>query len=154
MAGRGPEVTRARRRRSRLSRWGLLALIAMALIAAIAYQRPTRLDGQVASKDPSALDAFSSKLSGIFITAEGEVARILPDDLKPPRHQRFILSTDEGLSLLVAHNIDMAPRAEIELGARLRIRGQYKWNKQGGIIHKTYPAPRGKGEGGWILLIR
>jgi hypothetical protein len=39
----------------------------------------------------------------------GGVVAILPDDTKGRRHQRFIIRLAAGQTLLVAHNIDLAP---------------------------------------------
>jgi hypothetical protein len=40
------------------------------------------------------------------------VKAILRDDNEGSRHQKFILSLDNGLTVLVAHNIDLAPRID------------------------------------------
>ena len=45
----------------------------------------------------------------------GTVERVLRDDQEGSRHQRFILRLDSGQTLLVSHNIDLAPRvADLE----------------------------------------
>ena len=38
---------------------------------------------------------------------------MLPDDNDGSRHQRFILELGSGQHILVAHNIDLAPRAPV-----------------------------------------
>jgi len=82
---------------------------------------------------------------------EGRVVRILRDDTEGDRHQRFILKLDSGQTLLVAHNIDFAPRVEdLYIGASLSIYGQFESNELGGLIHWTHHDPNGVHEGGWI----
>lgn len=84
------------------------------------------------------------------MTVAGEVARQLPDDNEGSRHQRFILELASGHSLLVSHNIDLAPRVPLSEGDRLTIRGRYEWNERGGVIHWTHHDPQGRRQGGWI----
>ena len=66
-----------------------------------------------------------------FTETEFEVVKILPDDLKGSQHQRFLVARQGLPTLLVAHNIDLAPRAPIEEGMDTIIRGRYEWNKNG-----------------------
>jgi len=84
------------------------------------------------------------------MTVAGRVTRQLPDDNEGSRHQRFILELAGGHSLLVSHNIDLAPRVPLSDGDRLTIRGRYEWNERGGVIHWTHHDPQGRREGGWI----
>ena len=48
--------------------------------------------------------------AGQQVQGSGTVSRILADDNGGSRHQRYILRLDSGKTLLVAHNIDLAPR--------------------------------------------
>ena len=82
---------------------------------------------------------------------EGRIVRLLPDDLKGDRHQRFVIEQDNGRTLLVVHNIDVAPRVErLFEGAHVRVFGEYEWNERGGLIHWTHADPQNRIEGGWI----
>lgn len=95
--------------------------------------------------------AFVNRQSGLFLEVDGVVARILSDDTRPPRHQRFIVELDSGRTLLVAHNIDLADRIDnIEVGAPVRLFGEYEWNDKGGVLHWTHHDPQGRKDGGWI----
>jgi hypothetical protein len=85
-----------------------------------------------------------------MVSVAATVDRSLADDHEGSRHQRFLLRLDDGLSLLVAHNIDLAPRVPIEAGDRVEVRGQYEWNEKGGVLHWTHHDPDGEHEGGWI----
>ena len=57
-------------------------------------------------------EAYANHASGVQVTGEGTVSRMLGDDDDGGRHQRFILRLDSGQTLLVAHNIDLAPRID------------------------------------------
>ena len=103
-----------------------------------------------AGSDPAA-DAYRSHRSGVTLVVEGRVRRVLADDRSGSRHQRFILQTFSGLSLLVVHNIDLAPRlAGLQPGEALTIRGEYVWNPQGGLMHWTHHDPSGRHSPGYI----
>ncbi len=98
------------------------------------------------------LTAFQEKRSGLMVEAAGIVDRILADDLEGDRHQRFIVRLASDHTLLLSHNIDLAPRVPISRGDSVRFRGQYEWNSQGGVIHWTHHDPQGRRPGGWIRL--
>ena len=88
---------------------------------------------------------------GAMIESDGVVDRILPDDTEGSRHQRFILKLDSGQRLLVAHNIDLAPRIdELERGDKVKFHGQYESNNRGGVVHWTHHDPRGEHPAGWL----
>lgn len=57
-------------------------------------------------------NAYQNGLSDIQVGGSGIVIRILPDDAEGSRHQKFILKLSSGQTLLVAHNIDLAPRID------------------------------------------
>ncbi|GIU45527.1 hypothetical protein TUM4438_19210 [Shewanella sairae] len=89
--------------------------------------------------------------SNLQIQAAGTVTRVLADDNKGSRHQRFILTLANGQTVLVAHNIDLAQRiAGLQEGDEVEFYGEYEWNKWGGVIHWTHHDPRGKHIGGWL----
>lgn len=95
--------------------------------------------------------AFDTHREGFWIEASGRIVRMLADDREGSRHQRLIVMLGTGQTLLIAHNTDIAPRIErIEAGDRLRFRGEYVWNAQGGVIHWTHHDPDGTEIGGWL----
>lgn len=59
--------------------------------------------------DQALRNAFDSRRSGVQVQGEGVVTRTLSDDLDGSRHQRFIVRLNSGQTLLVSHNIDLAP---------------------------------------------
>ena len=87
------------------------------------------------------------------VYGQGEVVKILPDDTKGTRHQRFLLKAAPGLVVLVAHNIDLAPKIDgLATGDRLSFCGEYIWNDKGGVLHWTHHDPAGRQPGGWLRL--
>lgn len=95
--------------------------------------------------------AFEDHSSNIQVEGGGVVTRILPDDNDGSRHQRFIIELGSGQTLLMSHNIDLAPRiAALREGDRISFYGEYEWNPQGGVIHWTHRDPDGQHPGGWI----
>jgi hypothetical protein len=105
----------------------------------------------VSANDQAVAKAFASHQSGVAVVGKGEVDRVLPDDNNGDRHQRFILRVDSGQTLLIAHNIDIAPRIPaLKVGDVVEYSGQYEWNEQGGTVHWTHHDPSGKHQAGWL----
>ena len=95
--------------------------------------------------------AFARRTSYIQVEGEGTVIRLLADDLEGPRHQRFIVRLPSGQTLLVAHNIDVAPRIDgLAVGDTVRFSGEYVWSDKGGLIHWTHHDPQHKHVDGWV----
>ena len=95
--------------------------------------------------------AFENEQSDIQVEGEGTVWKILPDDNKGTRHQRFILKLSSGQTLLVAHNIDLADKIKgLKKGDKVAFYGEYEWSEQGGVIHWTHHDPAGRHEDGWL----
>ncbi len=103
------------------------------------------------SSDQALENAFQKRTSNLQIEGQGTVSRILPDDTAGSRHQRFIIRLGTGQSLLVAHNIDLAPRIEaLRVGDRVAFYGEYEWSAKGGVIHWTHHDPARRHADGWI----
>ena len=89
--------------------------------------------------------------SGQQVRGQGTVSRVLSDDNEGSRHQRFILRLSTGRTLLMAHNIDLAPRvSSLQLGDTVSFYGVYEWNDRGGVIHWTHHDPEGRHTAGWL----
>jgi len=139
-------------------------LLFLAIAAAAAFyltKQPTgtpRPAGPAASptaavagaRDPIA-EAYAGRHSGIPVEGSGTVAKLLGDDSLGDRHQRFILRLPSGQTVLVAHNVDLAPRVDpLAVGDTVAFRGDYEWNDKGGTIHWTHHDPQGHHAGGWL----
>ncbi|WP_130802889.1 DUF3465 domain-containing protein [Acinetobacter ihumii] len=96
-------------------------------------------------------NAFAQQQSNVQVQASGQVKAILADDNDGSRHQKFILTLGDGLTVLVAHNIDLAPRIDqLKKGDRVEFNGEYEYNPKGGVIHWTHHDPKGIHENGWL----
>ena len=96
-------------------------------------------------------DAYNNHKSDAQVQGVGTVVRILSDDNKGDRHQKFILKLSSGQTILIAHNIDLAPRINsISNGDQVQFHGEYEWNKKGGVVHWTHKDPNGYHIGGWL----
>jgi len=96
--------------------------------------------------------AFAAKHSEIQVSGKGVVVKLLADDHKGSRHQKFLVKINTQQTLLFAHNIDLAPRVPLQVGDEVSFNGEYIYNPKGGIIHWTHHAPQGDHDAGWIML--
>lgn len=93
---------------------------------------------------------YQNRQSGVMIEFQGLVVKLLSDDNEGSRHQRFIVKLDSNHTVLIAHNIDVAPRVPIKVNQPITIYGQYEWNDRGGVVHWTHLDSYGSHEHGWI----
>lgn len=95
--------------------------------------------------------AYQSQQSDLQVQGLGQVVKVLPDDNDGSRHQKFILKLNSGQTLLVAHNIDLAPRIpNLKVGDIVEFYGEYEWNKKGGVLHWTHKDPQNRHDHGWL----
>ena len=145
-------------------RAGVLLLAVVGLVLAGVYVYRAGSAGQARSPDagaaPSAapapggaavFEAFKARRSGVEVEVTGVVARRLADDRKGLPHERFILRVGD-LTVLVAHNTELAPPVPVSVGDTVEVRGEYEWNQLGGVIHWTHRDPDGRHAPGWIRL--
>lgn len=147
-----------------MKKWIFTALLVTSLYAA--YQQNPQFLDKLNAASPAELalendadttdsrriaDAYLHQLSDIQVGGSGRVVKILADDIKGSRHQKFILKLASGQTLLVAHNIDLAPRLpDLQVGDSVAFYGEYEWNKRGGVLHWTHHDPAGRHIGGWL----
>lgn len=126
-----------------------IALVGLAGVAACGGTPPG--DGEEAGGDAILNAAFKDRVHDLQVQGRGIVARLLVDDTDGARHQRFIIRLDSGQTLLMAHNIDVAPRVEgLKVGDSVAFSGVYEWSPEGGTIHWTHRDPDGRHAAGWL----
>ena len=126
-------------------------LIVLGLLVYQYYVPNTQTDdAAVVAQEGRLQQAYAAGQSGVWLEARGRISRVLRDDNEGSRHQKFILELDDGHTVMVAHNIDLAERIPARENLPLRVRGRYEWNDRGGVIHWTHHDPDGRLQGGWI----
>ena len=107
--------------------------------------------GAVENSEKLLQEAFREQKRDLQVEGKGKVIKLLSDDLDGSKHQRFIVELGSGQTLLIAHNIDLAPRIKaLQVGDKVAFYGEYEWNPEGGVIHWTHHDPTGEHVGGWI----
>lgn len=130
----------------------LLPLLLSTTALAFQYLPERDVLNATAQNADEVLQAYENQRSGLWVGVSGEVSKVLKDDSQGSRHQRFILRLDNGHTVLVSHNIDLASRVPLQEGDQPELRGRYEWNHKGGVIHWTHHDPKGQLQGGWITL--
>ena len=138
----------------------VLTLVALLLVVWFARQeftgsRPDPASPPVATAADAGTEAiaqaYADQASGLQVTGAGVVVKVLRDDNDGSPHQRFLLELPSGQVVLVAHNIDLAPRVPgLAEGDAVEFHGVYEWNPKGGVIHWTHDDPAGRHEAGWL----
>lgn len=95
--------------------------------------------------------AFSQRESDVPVSGSGTVSRVLADDNDGSRHQRILVRLPGGQTVLIVHNVDIAPRVSgVRPGGEIRFQGEYVWNERGGLVHWTHHDPAGRHKTGSI----
>lgn len=132
----------------------LVAVIVVAFLAQYAWNDlglRERFQPVSADADTVLTQAFENRQSDLQVRGEGKVVKLLPDDNEGSRHQRFILRLASGQTLLVAHNINLAPAITgLHIGDTVEFFGEYEWNPKGGVIHWTHHDPANNHVSGWL----
>ena len=95
-------------------------------------------------------EVFAEHRSDLMVEFEAKVLRVLDEQLEATPYQRFIVELDNGHTLLVAQNLKQSSRAPLEKWDQVKIRGEYTWHEQGGIVDWTHRDPGAGLKHGWI----
>jgi hypothetical protein len=145
---------------------GAAAAISALLVAGLGWYYHQSPEQQEAARGAPALEAPGGAATapvapmqavaadyrdGQQLVTRGRVIRILSDDRDGSAHQRFIIQLDGGNTLLIAHNIDLAPRlAGLTVGESVIVAGEFAPNDRGGLVHWTHHDPAGRHVPGYI----
>ena len=131
----------------------LTRALAIALALAAACTPALESPGAVTGDNTAAQRAFERHSNGAELTITGTVDRVLSDQSGPSGpHERFIVRlADVSMTVLIEHNLSIAPRVPLAAGDAVVVHGEYVWNEQGGLLHFTHHDPDRSHEGGYIL---
>lgn len=91
---------------------------------------------QIPNDDAKNQQAFQTQKNNIQLQSSGTVKVVLVDDNNGSRHQKFILQLQNGLTVLVAHNIDLNPHIDgLQKGDTVGFYEEYEYSEKGGLIH-------------------
>ena len=132
-----------------------LVLIVVLITGYYFYEQYTSQTGNtsVATSESSdeLFSAIASKSSDVQVRGSGEVVKLLPDDTRGSQHQRFLVELSNGHTILIAHNIDLAPRVDaLREGDQIGFYGEFEWNDKGGVVHWTHHDPGKRHPDGWL----
>ncbi len=145
----------------------LAVCVALSLVACKAPNNPQTTAGQAqtteqqavqisaqpsASMDAGAItEAFAAHRNLPQVHGSGIVTKVLKDDTKGLQHQKFLLKVSDNITILIAHNIDLAPRvADVKEGDVVEFKGEYIYTPKGGTVHWTHKDPRGNHQAGYL----
>ena len=104
------------------------------------------------SGDQAVLEAFTHHANRRTVMVRAAVVRLFADDREGARHQRFLIRVGDSVTVLVAHNIDLAPRVPVAPGDTVVASGEYVWTAKGGTLHWTHHDPEHRHAPGYIEL--
>ena len=134
----------------------LVVFFALSLNACHAPNKPQQLESSgvstVATMDAGAItEAYEAHRNLPQVQGSGVVVKVLKDDTNGLQHQKFLLKISDKITILIAHNIDLAPRVDnIHEGDIVGFKGEYIYTPKGGTVHWTHKDPRGKHQAGWL----
>ena len=122
-----------------------------AVAAAAAPALPRATPAPSLSDNAAIARAFANHARDIRVDGSGSVSRVLSDDNQGERHQRFLVLLPTGQSILIVHNIEIAPRVDnLRVGDEIEFEGEYVWNERGGLVHWTHHDPSRRHRPGWV----
>ncbi|NQZ54352.1 MAG: DUF3465 domain-containing protein [Piscirickettsiaceae bacterium] len=139
-------MSKASRQKQRI--WLIIAFI---IISYFASKYSPESTNPASSQQSNIEQLVQQQRSNVQVKITAQVFKLLRDDLDGSRHQRFLIKLSGGETILIAHNIDLAPRLDdLEKGDIITLHGEYEWNEKGGVIHWTHHDPAGHHIDGWI----
>lgn len=94
---------------------------------------------------------IANQLSDAQVEGTGTIIKVLADDTQGSQHQRFLVKLQNDHVILIAHNIDLAPRVyNLSKGNEITFYGEFEWNDKGGVVHWTHRDPANRHAHGWL----
>ena len=95
--------------------------------------------------------AQNQHLKHVEVLVNAKVYKILKYDTRGLPHERFLIKLDNNTTILIAHDIKMAPCVPLKDNMPVTIKGEYIWNSLGGVIHWTHHTDTPFHVGGYII---
>lgn len=127
--------------------------ILLVMVALGFWMTPAVKSAFLPSSDDSELikRAFQARESNVWVETPARVTRLWPDLIDLGHYQEFRIELENGHVLRVMHDLKHAQRVPFAVGSQIRLRGEYDWTPEGGVIHWTHHDVSGERDGGWIL---
>lgn len=137
--------------RKKHKHWITMVVVAIAALVTHYFPDLTSATRLEQGNNTTIQRAISQQQRDVQVEVSAQVVKVLRDDNEGSRHQRFLIKLASDTTILVAHNIDLAPRVkDLQRGDTVTVFGEYIWNKKGGVLHWTHHDPNGHHTGGWI----
>ena len=150
-----------------MKKWLLVLLAICITLSFVACRAPNNAQTQATEQPPAQAntlpstsgsmdagaitEAFGAQRNLPQVQGSGIVTKVLKDDTKGLKHQKFLLKVSDNITILIAHNIDLAPRvADLKEGDTVEFKGEYIYTPKGGTVHWTHKDPRGNHQAGWL----
>ncbi len=96
--------------------------------------------------------AQKDHLKHVEVIVKAKVYKMLSYDLYGLPHERFLIKLNNNSTVLIAHDLKMAPCVPLKANDDVTIKGEYIWNNLGGVIHWTHHTDTAFHVGGYILF--
>jgi hypothetical protein len=126
-----------------------------AAAAALAALLGACAGGQQAPNDAAVCQAFRAGRSHVEVVADGTVVNVFGVRAgRSSPHEGFLMQLASGCSVVVRveANTEFTGTFPLARGDRVTAKGEYEFYPRGGVIHWTHRDPRGRHEGGYILV--
>lgn len=133
-----------------MKRKNLFLILLLILLSLSAYYKKQNRTSDYLIPTGQLETAYDQKRSDIQVTGTGEIIKLLADDTVGSRHQKMIVRVAQNHTILISHNISLAPRAVVKEGDHITFHGEYEWNEKGGVVHWTHHDPKKKHPDGWL----
>lgn len=121
----------------------------------VAQKKNASIDTTKTDTNYDVLNAIRSSKPLTYTTIKNAlVVKLLRNDNKGARHQRWIIQIENGVTITVVHNIDIAEKIPLSVGDTIEVAGELVFGdrKKDPLLHWTHEDPRGKRIAGYVIL--
>jgi hypothetical protein len=130
----------------------VLSSAAILLTSALSFAQPQCFSkGQPITLNNSSVAAYEQQgVQGREVLISGQVTRILPEDDKGLRHEKFIINIGD-TNVMIVHNLNLAAKVPVQPGDQVAVCGVLLFIGQGQpMVHWTHWDPSHRHEDGFI----